>query len=498
MERTEPDPDQTERHIAAVDLGSNSFHMLVARVGPEGQVWVVDRLKERVRLAAGLDEHRSLSVDAQERALACLDRFGDRLRELPRGNVRAVGTSTLRKATNSHTFLIRAKRALGHPIDVVSGHEEARLIHRGITTEFVEAERRLIVDIGGGSTELILGDLRPDVLDSLGMGCVSWTRHFFEGPEPLGMQAAITAARLELDAVKARYQGGSEGWTRAVGSSGTIKAVDQCLRARGEGEITPAGLQGLTRQWLEDPSALEMSAQRREVFAGGLAVLRAVVEGLQVPAMQVAHSALREGALADLVGRFRHDDVRAHTVDAWAVRMNVDHAQAVRVLETATSFFDQVAREWKLLPRHRQLLEWAAQLHEVGQTISWSGYHKHGAYLLQNADLAGFSLQERRLLAAIVLVHRGRFLRERMEELAPGISPRVVRLGVLLRLARDIHRSRTPHPVVPTVSVDGDSIELAFQPGALAALPLLKADLEAECRVLQGAGFGLSLVERSG
>ncbi len=489
---------EVERQVAAVDLGSNSFHMLVARVGPEGRVRIIDRLKERVRLAAGLDDNGALSVEAQETALQCLDRFGDRLRELPRGSVRAIGTATLRKAANAHTFLIRAKRALGHPIDVVSGSEEARLIHLGVSSEFVDPARRLLVDIGGGSTELILGSDQPEALVSIGSGCVNWTQRFFPGGEATDdrMDRAITAARLELDSMVAPFRG--EPWDQTVGSSGTIRAVGRCLQQLGQGHITPEGLQQLRRVWVEQPGSLDMSESRREVFAGGLALLSAVVETLKVERIAVANSALREGALVDLLGRFQHEDIRSRTVDGWSLRMEVDQAQASRVEGTSLGFFDQVAEPWNLLPRHRQLLGWAAQLHEVGQVLSWSGYHKHGAYLLQSADLPGFSLQDRRLLAALVLVHRGRFGRERMEDLAPGLSNRVLRLAVLLRLARDIHRSRSPDAIVPGLVLDGDRLELVFQPGALAALPLLKADLELECRVLAAAGFDLSLSERSG
>ena len=487
-----------ERQVAAVDLGSNSFHMLVARVGPEGEVRVIDRLKERVRLAAGLDENGALSAQAQETALECLDRFGDRLRELPRGSVRAIGTSTLRKATNAHTFLIRAKRALGHPIDVVSGREEARLIHLGVSSEFVEPARRLLVDIGGGSTELILGDEEPETLASIGSGCVNWTQRFFPDERATAeqMEQAVTAARLELESMVALFRG--ERWDQAVGSSGTIRAVERCLHQLGHGHITPEGLRELRQVWVDRPGLLDMSESRREVFSGGLALLCAVVEALSVDRLAVANSALREGALADLLGRFQHEDIRSRTVDGWSVRMEVDHAQASRVERTSLAFFDQVTEPWNLLPRHRQLLGWAAQLHEVGQVLSWSGYHKHGAYLLQNADLPGFSLQERRLLAVLVLVHRGRFERERMEDLAPGLSDRVFRLAVLLRLARDINRSRSPDAILPGLHVDGDRLELVFQPGALAALPLLKADLEVERRVLAAAGFDLFLSERSG
>jgi exopolyphosphatase / guanosine-5'-triphosphate,3'-diphosphate pyrophosphatase len=486
------------RHIAAVDLGSNSFHMLVARVAEDGSVRVVDRLKERVRLAAGLDENGVLSAESQDRALACLDRFGDRLRELPRGDVRAIGTNTLRRAANGHTFLIRAKRALGHPIDVVSGREEARLIHLGVAGEFVEPARRLLIDIGGGSTELILGDREPERLDSVAMGCVSWTRRFFPQGEvtKAALQAAITAARLELDLVARGYRGA--GWVQCVGSSGTIRSVAKALAELGQGEITPDGLRELRHRVVHKPHTVAVSESRREVFVGGLSVLSAVVQSLGIERMSVASSALREGALADLVGRIQHEDIRTHTVDAWSARMEVDAAQAHRVVDTSLAFFDQAGPALGLLPRHRKLLGWAAQLHEVGQVISWSGYHKHGAYILQNAELPGFSLQERRLLAAIVLVHRGRFSPSRMRELAPGLSQRVVWLAVLLRLARDVHRGRSPEAVLPSLEVRDGELELVFQPGALAALPLLRADLEDECSVLGEAGVVFRAIERSG
>ena len=484
------------QHIAAVDLGSNSFHMVVARVDDEGRLRVVDRLKDRVRIGGGIDANGALTAECQERALRCLERFGDRLREFPRGSVRVVGTQTLRKATNAHTFLIRAKRALGHPIDIISGQEEARLIHLGVRGEFSDRVPRLLVDIGGGSTELILSDGTPRVLESLVLGCVTWTRlHFAETPwTEATFDRATRAAQVELARVQERFPRGA--WVECVGSSGTIRALGRVTHDWGFGPVTVDGLKAIQRA-LADGQDVPLSSSRVEVLPGGLAIARAVMETFQVDELIPAQSALREGALADLLGRLNDRDVRGDTVRRLSERMGVDGVQAERVRETAMRLFEAARDPWSLLPRHRDLLAWAATLHEVGQVISGSGYHRHGAYLVEHSELAGFSLQDRRLLAAMIRVHRGGFSADRMAEVAPGVSQRVVRLAVLLRIARDLHRSRTETAIMPEFWVHKNTLHLVFQPGELAALPLLRDDLQEEVALLTHAGHPLVVSERS-
>ncbi len=488
------------RTIAAIDLGSNSFHLVVAKLRGDGRDFVIiDRLKEPVRLRMGLDDTRKLSPEAQQKALACLSQFGERLAELDRDDVRAVGTNTLRSATNSLPFLIRARRALGHKIEVISGLDEARLIYRGVARDLAGDGRRLVVDIGGGSTELIVGDGPvPSELDSLEMGCVSWTLRFFSDGRltAKGFQKAVVAARLELEAAGTRMR--SLGWDTAVGASGTVKAVDNVVNAMfGHPHITPEGLDRVVEaavacrhvDHLQLPGLREV---RRPVFMGGLAVLRAVVESLGIQRMTAARGALREGVLLDLIGRLHHTDVRDDTVARLAVRYNVDRVHAEKVRATALRLFEQAKDDWGLTDhRHKRLLGWAADLHEAGLFINHRAYHVHGGYLLQSADLPGFSRQDQAALAALVRTQRGRLSVTRVEELYPGRSLPILRLGVLLRLATGLHRSRPEKVGDVRLSAHGPHIDIALPEGYLDVRPLTSADLAREAAILEEAGFRL-------
>jgi exopolyphosphatase/guanosine-5'-triphosphate,3'-diphosphate pyrophosphatase len=401
--------------VAAVDLGSNSFHMVVAQ-HVDGQLVVLDRLRERVALADGLDASKRLTERAVERALECLQRFGQRLRVMPPGSVRAVGTSALRQAHDTEAFLLKAREALGHPIEVVSGREEARLIYMGVAHLSAGAKnRRLVIDIGGGSTECILGDgyeaLRTD---SLHMGCVNFSQRFF--PDGVlsreRMKKADVAAALEFSTIARTYQRLS--WDACIGSSGTILSIESILHANQWSAlgIDAAGLKKLARALVEcgnvDKLDLPgMPADRAAVLAGGFAILRAAHRIFGIELMQTSQGALREGLLFDLLGRNHHADVRDQTIRSTMQRYAVDQEQAARVERTALGLLRQVAADWELEPEEsRRLLSWAARLHEIGLSISWSGYHKHGAYLVSNSDMPGFSRQEQALLAALILGHR--------------------------------------------------------------------------------------------
>jgi exopolyphosphatase/guanosine-5'-triphosphate,3'-diphosphate pyrophosphatase len=488
--------------VAAIDLGSNSFHMVVARVLPGGELQVIDKVKDRVRLAAGLDKHGDLTPEAQERALASLSRFGQRVRDMPRGTVRAVGTNTLRKGRNALPFLVRAHKALGHPIEIISGREEARLIYLGVAHDFDAQGQRLVVDIGGGSTEIIVGlGFDPIALDSLYMGCVSWSMRFFpEGKiTPRGMRAAMTAAGLQLEGVVHRYR--TLGWSSAVGSSGTINAIERVLREAGIDPmgISRKGLKQLRRRVIEAGHAdrLELPGlqeTRRPVFAGGLAVLSAVFGALKIKRMSATGGALREGLLYELIGRRSGEDIRENAVARFGERLQADPQQARRVQHTALALFDQVAPAWGLHEEHRSLLGWAARLHEVGTFLTYSGYHKHSAYLIANADLPGFSRQAQGVLAALVLAHRGLLAPDRLALYYPGRLDRVMRQAVLLRLAVRLRRSRSPHSLPDiTLTADGESLHMAFPPGWLDVHPLTRADLEEEVKALRAARLALTL-----
>ncbi len=490
----------SERTVAAVDLGSNSFHLIVAQTGADG-VRVVDRLRETVRLGSALDADRRISGEIVERALVCLQRFGERLRDLPPGAVRAVGTNTLRRARNARSFLKRAEEALGHRIEVISGFEEARLIYLGVASGLAGDARRLVLDIGGGSTELIIGEGPvPKLMESLHMGCVSMTlAHFPDGK--IGRKAwrrAVLAARQELEPVQATFR--VRGWEEAIGASGSVRAVGDVARAAGwtNGAITADVLERCEAALLDtervDQIALpDLSAERRPVFAGGLAVLRAAFDALGIERMQVATGALREGLLFDLLGRLEATDERERTVSVLAQRHGVDPDQAGRVTRTALALLEQVAGPWGLqAPPHSKLLLWAARLHELGLAIAHSQYQKHGAYVLEHGDMAGFSRDEQSVLAALVRAQRRKFPSDAFARLPPPWDSKAQRLAVLLRSAVLLHRARSDEavPALRCVAV-GRIFRLEFPVGWLEQRPLTLADLEEEAGFLGPAGFEL-------
>ena len=487
--------------LAAVDLGSNSFHMVVARYS-HGQLIIVDRLREMVRLGAGLDDHGRLNREAVARALGCLERFGQRLRDMRAERVRVVGTNTLRKARRKGAFLDRAREALGNPIEIISGVEEARLIYLGVAhTTPSDAGRRLVVDIGGGSTELIIGEgLATKRLESLYMGCISLTvEHFSDGTiNEKRMKRARTAAQLEIEPIAARFR--KHGWDAAFGASGTLRAVSEILVARGASNVVidRPGIKWIIEECLRagDTARIRLpglDAGRAEILPAGLAIIVEIFDMLEIESMRVAEGALREGLLYDLLGRFTDEDARARSVRAMEARYHVDTAQADRVEATAVAFLQVVREDWGLQePFAELILRWAARLHEIGLDISHSHYHRHGAYLLQHADMPGFPREEQQLLAALVGGHRRKLDLAHTEELVPPWHLKAEFLIVLLRLAVLLHRGRGPRSL-PEIELKakGGALELGFPKGWLAEQPLTEADIEQEIRYLQTAGFRL-------
>jgi len=499
--------------LAAVDLGSNSFHMVVARYSL-GQLVIIDRLREMVRLASGVEENGRLDKDAAARALACLERFGQRLRAMHADSVRVVGTNALRLARRKLAFLERAREALGHPIEIISGREEARLIYSGVAhTMPSEPGRRLVVDIGGGSTELIIGEgLVPLELESLQMGCVSLSERFFRDGKLSAKRIARArlAARLELEPVRAAFR--KRGWDRTAGSSGTIRAIGEALRELDPlaTTITPAGMDRLLGRLAEvgNMRELKLSAvteERRPVFPGGAAILAEILDGLGIREMRVAEGAMREGLLYDMVGRFTDEDARERTVRAMQRRYHVDLAQAERVEATVLDFLRQTRAAWRLDdPRAEQhgmeaerALKWAARLHEIGLDVSHSGYHRHGAYLLENADMPGFPREEQRLLARLVGGHRRKLSLEGLDELIPPWDRSALYLIVLLRLAVLLHRGRGPAALPPiALTARPRSLEVKFPGRWLKDHPLTSADLQQEIDYLKPHGFRLRVFSR--
>ena len=488
--------------LAAVDLGSNSFHLVVAQVS-DGHVQIIDRLRETVRLAGGLDPRtKLLADDDMERAIACLERFGERLRALPSHAVRVVGTNTLRSARNADVFRRRAEAALGHRVEVIAGREEARLIYLGVAHGAGgTTHRRLVMDIGGGSTEFIIGEgFDPVHMESLYMGCVSMSRAYFpEGKiSRSAMAAAELAARHELEPIENTFKSAS--YDVAIGCSGTIKAIAAVCRAHGwcEHRLTADAVARLRKAVLDaghvDKLDLkELRADRKPVLAGGLAVLGASFQALEIEAMEVSDLALREGLLFDLLGRIRHEDVRGRTVRSLVERYVVDAEQAARVERTALGCLRQTAASWALrIDDWAGMLSWAARLHEVGLAVSHNQYHKHGAYLLQCSDLPGFSRQEQALLASLVRGHRRKFPPSLFDALPVDDQIPARRLCVLLRIAVALRRSRAATALPGfTLAATGNRLELRLVEGWLEGHPLTRADLEEEAAYLRESGLEL-------
>lgn len=486
---------------AAIDLGSNSFHMIVA-YEDEGGLHVVDRLREMVRLSAGLDASRSLTPEAQQRALNCLAQFGERVKNLPFGSVRAVGTNTLRSARNAHAFIHQAKDALGHPIEIISGMEEARLIYLGVAHSMAtDDDKRLVIDIGGGSTEVIIGEnFAPMCMESLYMGCVSMTLRFFPNGAitPQAMRKAEIAARVELEPISSLFR--QVGWDKAVGASGTVRAVRNVVQANGwckEG-ISIAALKKLVNELksaghIDKVKLKGLSDERRPVFVGGTAVLYGLFKALKIEQMHVSDGALREGLLHDLLGRVHHEDVRGGSVLSLAKRFQVDLNQAARIEETLKHGLAQVADSWNLDSyQDGQWLSWASQLHELGLSIAHSHYHKHGAYMIENADLSGFSRQELAVLAILIRSHRRKFPTTAFKELPEQWVLRAQRLSLLFRICVLMHRSRGTEPLPKfDIKANKKSIKLQFPNGWLENHSLTRADLEQEATYLSSVDISL-------
>lgn len=483
---------------AAVDLGSNSFHLLIAR-RTHGELRVLDRIKEMVQLGGGLDQDRRLAADTRERAIDCLARFGQRLRGIPRENIRAVGTQTLRRMHNADAFLVVAETALGCPVEVIGGREEARLIYLGVSQGVSGLdERRLVIDIGGGSTEAIIGQgLEPIELESLQFGCVSLTQRFFPDGRihPAGWERAHRAVRAELQELERRYR--DLGWDRAIGSSGTVRAVAAISQAAGwcERDVTAGALQQLCKALLAfercaDIELEGLSERRRGVLAGGVVILQACFEALRIEQMAVSPYALREGVLHDLLGRLEHRDPRDKTVQAFMSRYDVDRDQARRVRRVALQAFDQLAPGVGLREPHRELLAWAADLHEIGLGISHSHYQSHSGYLVGESDMAGFSRQEQLFLAALLRHHRRPVPPDFSAPLPDRLRQPLRWLLFLLRFAWILCRSRD-RDALPgfSLSAADSAITATFPAGWIAGHPLTIADLEQEQAELHSLGL---------
>ena len=465
--------------VAAVDLGSNSFRMLVAQAinTPSGtQLRPIDTLRDSVRLAAGLTENKLLGNDAYQRGLATIRRFGERIRGFDPSNVRAVATNTLRVAKNAHKFIDDAQQALGFPIEVIAGVEEARLIYIGAAHEVQAVQgNRLVVDIGGGSTEFIIGKgYEPKLMESLYIGCVSHSIRFFPkgNIDAHAFKEAELAARREIQVISGAYL--KNGWNQVIGSSGTARALAELIAANdfnghsdsltmgringAGGLITRDGLRAMKKHLLtyEHISQVELSGlkdDRRSVWPGGLAIMLAVFDELGIEEMEVTDAALRTGVLYDLLGRSQHHDMRYVTVEQFMQRYAVDRDQAVRVGKLASEFLQQLPKsETEKRADNIALLQWAASLHEIGLSISHNGYHKHSAYITGNADMPGFSKNDQARLASLLIGHTGK-----LGKLANNAGFQDWRMLFCLRLAQALCRGRSDEdlPKVKVSEKDG-------------------------------------------
>ncbi|MGE8097800.1 exopolyphosphatase [Pseudomonas fluorescens] len=488
--------------IAAIDLGSNSFHMVVAKA-LHNEIRILERLGEKVQLAAGIDEERQLTEESMQRGLDCLKRFAQLINGMPSGAVRIVGTNALREARNRGEFIRRAEEILGHPVEVISGREEARLIYLGVSHTLADTPgKRLVADIGGGSTEFIIGQrFEPLLRESLQMGCVSYTQRYFRDGKitPARYAQAYTAARLEIMSIEHALHRLT--WDEAIGSSGTIRAIGLALKAggHGTGEVNAEGLSWLKRRLIKlgDVEKIDFEGikpDRRAIFPAGLAILEAIFDALELQRMDHCEGALREGVLYDLLGRHHHEDVRERTLSSLMERYHVDVEQADRVERKALHAFDQVADDWDLNDGvWRELLGWAAKVHEIGLDIAHYQFHKHGAYLIEHSDLAGFSREDQLMLALLVRGHRRNIPKDRFAEFGDdGIK--LIRLCVLLRFAILFHHIRGTQKM-PQVSLqaNGDTLDVLFPENWLDENQLTQADFALEAEWLTRVNFVLNV-----
>lgn len=497
----------TTKHVAAIDLGSNSFHMVVAKViGQELQL--VSRHKQRVRLGSGLDDQSNLSNATIERGLECLAMFAERLQGFEIENVRIAATHTLRQANNAHIFIQRAREVLPFPIEVIPGEEEARLIYLGVAHTQPESDSKLVIDIGGGSTELIIGQgFEAKLVNSKQMGCVSFTQRYFSNGKlsRKNFSKAIIAAQQRLEPLAAKYK--KKGWDAALGSSGTIKAIKEVLVGMGfeDAIITEKRLSHLTdvlceHDHIEEIKIKGLTEERQPVFAGGVAILTAIFMALSVKEMNFSDGALREGLLYEMEDRFQRSDIRMRTTENLAAKHSVDFDHATRVKDQASEFLHQICDELCIKKKSQlfELLEWSALLHEVGLSISFTGFHKHSAYLLQHTNMPGFNSEQQMVMSTLARFQRKALKLQDMPELNLFKSKHLISLIRILRLSIILNGQRNDTARLKTriEVIDKDHWKIC---GAdddwLDDNKLLAADLVAEQELWSNAEWQLSFDE---
>ncbi|MGI2260130.1 exopolyphosphatase [Shewanella sp. GXUN23E] len=469
-------------------MGSNSFHLVIARE-QDGQLQIVHKEKQQVKLAQGLDEQNILSEEAIIRGVECLKDFNLRFADISNAEIRLVATYTLRVAVNRADFITRVKETLPYPIEVISGHEEARLIYHGIAHSEVLEKRNLVIDIGGGSTEVVVGRFgQSKTLTSLHCGCVSFhEKYFADGIIDLArFTAACQAADEEFSTLSKAYFEGD--WDLVLGSSGTIKAVSEALaELYGTPDITLTNLKKLKRQLIEwgnlEGRLNNVEDKRATILPAGLAILISFFRRLSLKSLRFTAGALREGVLYEMAQIGQYQDVRLRTVDSIARLYHVDRSHAFRVRDTVMQLFEQVADTWQLRGYSR-LLAYAATLHEVGIHINSRAHQKHGAYIIANADLPGFDETLQQQLALLIGSHRKRPDESLLQQ------PQLARLVCLLRLGVMINLGRQGKSMMITVRAEGRRLHVTL-PRGKRKIALLLSDLERESKWLTPLGVDL-------
>ena len=498
-----PDLLANNELMAAIDIGSNSFHLAIARLD-HGEVRKLASMSEKVQLAAGLDENNYLSLEAQKRGLDCLTRFVGRLDAVSPQRLRIVATNALRQAKNADEFIRQANLILPKPLEVIAGREEARLIYLGVSHTNASTDKRLVIDIGGGSTEFIIGKgFDPILTESLQMGCVAFTKSYFTDGAitEKAFEKAIAAARKEVLGISRLYQ--KTGWDSVTGSSGTIKAVNQILLQLGladeNARVTYSGVKEIQKllikaKHIDNIDFADIKDTRKAVLPAGVAVLLAAMNVLGIDTISYSDGALREGVMYDMLGRFASEDVRDRSVQALMTRYSVDRKQAKRVVRTAQQLFDQVRNRLGLDEEDADLLRRGAYLYEIGLAISHSSYHRHSAYLLENSDIDGFSQVDKTRLSQLVMHHRRKLKPDSLDEVKMVGGDNLVYLTLILRLAVLVHHSRSKHDTLPIQLAAKDnhtwevSVNLADDNASL-----VLSDLQDEIDIWQKWGMSLSV-----
>ena len=488
-----------DSHLIAIDIGSNSFHMLITKTD-HGELRPIHALSEKIQLGAGLHDGK-LSEASIENGLACLSRFREMLSGLSNINVRAVGTNALRKAKNRQDFIEPAQEILGVPIEVIYGREEARLVYLGAAHSLADdSSSRLVIDIGGGSTEFIIGQkFEPLILDSLQIGCVSFAEKYFPNGKitEKAFQAAYDAAALEISHISSKFL--AAGWVECVGSSGTLQSIETIGISNG---WTKSGINAETLKQLKeyifsfcdfDGITIEgLNENRRNVIVTGVAISLAIFSKMNITSMKISKGALREGVVYDLLGRLSHEDVRERTIKGLMQRYGVDHTEALSVAERTKRFFHSVKKPWELNSHDKDILYWASLTHEIGMLISHKHYNRHSSYLLRNSDLPGFSQGEQEKLSLLTNTHRGKLKNLFLGDFSKKESKRLSRMIALIRISVLLKYTEEPSGTLNLeLTAKNSTLILLFQNKWLDAHPLTRQAIDKEKILLADIGITL-------